>query len=607
MWKNLLWILCVGLVSCTDPWEKNQLSSDMGPFLSAMKDSKIAWQAWSRKAFLEAKERQKLIFVALGSASCSNCRERISELSRSRRTARLLKRYYISILMDSNQSPELSEILSELTVSIADSVGWPLYLILTPDGKPLWASHTLKEKLVPERLYFVSKRWRKDRVLLKAQAERWSHPLWERSYGSVQRPDTFDEIYLREVRAKLDFQFGGIDKVPKFYYTPIFRGVLEHLKSHSKSSLNHEFIKYLEGILHGTVYDPISFGFFDFSRDGQWTSPQFVKSFLIQIQLAELFLESFAWSKEEKYKKMAKETLDFIYDDFSIHKASIFPTAIEGLCYELPGDCYTVKVKHLQEFLSAEELELLRNYFSLDLFNEEGPQLLKLRRQFDIDQAKTQSGEVLEKIRQSRKREAPQPLKDDQEQLSLIGYWISVMVKASRILKSPVWLKRAESLYLKKRNQYYRRGDWLRIYWQEKAFRAAEMKDLTRLLEASLKLFRTTQKKNYLLDAENLYQAIKENFYDSKENQFCPLQSQFNIWPSCPLNWRDISDWSALTVLVSSLVDLVQLSTNPLYQKDLEQLLEKVPLDLYMDPLKYQGLLQLMSSGKALLEKQPSQ
>ena len=127
---------------------KNNLSSDLSPYLKQHKDNPVNWQTWSKETLDFAKKSRKPILLSIGYASCHWCHVMAHESFEDKETAKIMNELFLNIKVDKEERPDLDFIFqSSFQLFNQTGGGWPLTIFLDENGVHLW-----QELIFPKRL-----------------------------------------------------------------------------------------------------------------------------------------------------------------------------------------------------------------------------------------------------------------------------------------------------------------------------------------------------------------------------------------------------------------------------------------------------------------------
>ena len=120
-------------------FERNNLDRSVSPYLRQHADNPVWWQEWKPEVLEHAKERNKVLFVSVGYATCHWCHVMARGAFSHPDVAAILNRDFVSIKVDREQRPDIDQYLMDFLVATTGNGGWPLNAFLTPVGYPFFA------------------------------------------------------------------------------------------------------------------------------------------------------------------------------------------------------------------------------------------------------------------------------------------------------------------------------------------------------------------------------------------------------------------------------------------------------------------------------------
>jgi len=152
------WILAFfSLQSCKSNKEEttehlftNALARETSPYLLQHAHNPVDWRPWSEEAFEEARVADKLILVSIGYSSCHWCHVMEEETFEDTEVAELMNANFINIKVDREERPDVDEVYMTAVQLMGGNGGWPLNVIVLPNGKPIYGG-----------TYHSNSQWRK--------------------------------------------------------------------------------------------------------------------------------------------------------------------------------------------------------------------------------------------------------------------------------------------------------------------------------------------------------------------------------------------------------------------------------------------------------------
>jgi Highly conserved protein containing a thioredoxin domain len=202
----------------------NRLAGESSPYLLQHAYNPVDWYPWSPEAFERARAEDRPIFLSIGYSTCHWCHVMARESFEDERIAEMLNRAFVRVKVDREERPDIDAIYMEACQIITGRGGWPLTIIMSPDGIPFFAATYIPKdgrlgmmglrELIP----LVEGLWKNRRSELTALGSRVLNAMMESHVQShVQNADesTLSRAYL-ELSGIFDWTSGGsgAPKVP---------------------------------------------------------------------------------------------------------------------------------------------------------------------------------------------------------------------------------------------------------------------------------------------------------------------------------------------------------------------------------------------------------
>ncbi len=118
--------------------DRNHLSNEQSPYLRQHASNPVAWYPWTQIAFDRARELDRPVFLSIGYSTCHWCHVMAHESFEDETVAQLLNDDFISIKVDREERPDIDHIYMTACQMMTGSGGWPLTIVMTPDGRPFY-------------------------------------------------------------------------------------------------------------------------------------------------------------------------------------------------------------------------------------------------------------------------------------------------------------------------------------------------------------------------------------------------------------------------------------------------------------------------------------
>ena len=80
----------------------------------------------------------------------------------------------------------------------------------------------------------------------------------------------------------------------------------------------------LDRIASGGIYDQVGGGFARYSTDAAWHVPHFEKMLYDNAQLAQLYVRAWLFTREDRYRRVATDTLDYLLREMRHFEGGFF-------------------------------------------------------------------------------------------------------------------------------------------------------------------------------------------------------------------------------------------------------------------------------------------
>ncbi len=513
----------------------NALINEKSPYLLQHARNPVNWYPWGEEAFQKARQEDKPIFLSIGYATCHWCHVMAHESFEDEEVARILNKYYISIKVDREERPDIDKIYMSVCQALTGRGGWPLTILMTPEGKPFFAgtyfpkSGRMGMPGLIDILNQIAAMWEKDRPrILKA-----SHDITNAIQpGSdpdkpvnVVSVDTLKKGYS-QLAARFDPKWGGFGSAPKFPTPHQLTFLLRwHRRSADPDALKM-VEKSLDAMRHGGIYDQIGSGFHRYSVDEQWLVPHFEKMLYDQAMLAMAYIEAYQATGKIRFGKVAREIFAYVLRDMTAPEGGFYcaedadsegeeglfyvwtPKEIKGHLGDVSGDLfcrfYDITEKgNFEEGKSIPHMPLTLEAFA----QKEGMEPAKL------DTVLKDARARLFDIRKKRVH----PLKDDKILTSWNGLMIAALAKGYQALGDQAYVdaaRKAADFILK--NLRTSDGRLLRRYRNGEAAYPGYLDDYAFMVWGLIELYEATFEVTYLEAAIALNREMIDIFWDKK-------------------------------------------------------------------------------------------
>ncbi len=522
----------------------NQLIHETSPYLLQHAHNPVDWYPWSEDALNKAREENKPVLVSIGYSACHWCHVMERESFEDEETAALMNKHFINIKIDREERPDLDHIYMDAVQAMAGSGGWPLNVFLTPEGKPFYGGTYFPPVKAFNRpswqdvLRGVVQAFSERRHEIDAQAENLTeHLLQSNSFGIEKLPchDVFTPEKTKEafqnIMKTADREWGGFGKAPKFPQTFSIQYLLRYYYITKEEEALEQALLSLDKMIQGGIYDQVGGGFARYSTDTEWLAPHFEKMLYDNALLISVISEAYQLTRDEKYKEVITETMDFINREL-LHPEKAFYAALDADSEGVEGKFYVwdqAEVKELlgddagifcdyyditpggnwSEGVGDEKVNILRVKKSIETFaSEKNTKTEKLKELFERGKRK-----LLEK-----RRERIRPLLDDK----IILGWNALMNTAAGKAFAATGEEKYRQLAISNMQfllRNFAKGDTGEFYhtWKnEQAKHPAFLDDYAFLIEALLNLQEVTADTSWLEKATQITSFVISQFSEDE-------------------------------------------------------------------------------------------
>ncbi len=490
----------------------NALQFEKSPYLLQHAANPVDWNPWGEEAFRKARAAGRPIFLSIGYSTCHWCHVMEHESFQDAEVASLMNETFVSIKVDREERPDVDAHYMTACQLMTGSGGWPLTIVMTPEGTPFFAGTYIPKEsaygragmldLVPR----IRELWSTRRDEMVSSAATVAAALAEQA-ETAAREATFDRgtagRAARAISGLFDDANGGFGTAPKFPMASAYPLLLRAWKREGDARALEMVEGALRAMRNGGIYDQIGLGFHRYSTDPRWRVPHFEKMLYDQALLCLAYVDAWRATGNDFYSRTAREICTYVLRDMTSPEGGFF-TAEDADSEGEEGKFYLWTRAEVESALAADELEKFDA-----LYRSEGKDEVILFRDPGETTAPGRVESVLLQRRLARKR----PSRDDKVLTDWNGLMIAALARAGADFDEASFrdaASRAADFLLTRstdgagRLQHrYRDGeaaisafadDYLFLIWglvelYEATFQTRWLDEATRLLDLALKLF----------------------------------------------------------------------------------------------------------------------
>jgi len=524
---------------------RNRLANEKSPYLLQHADNPVDWYPWGKEAFEKARREEKPLFVSIGYATCHWCHVMERESFDDEEVASLLNDACVPIKVDREERPDLDGNFMAVCQMMNGNGGWPLNVILTPEGLPFFAATYLPKRgggKIPGLVDIVPRvkwLWKTQREQVEQSARSIRDALLKEAIpasaflpGNALMKSAFDEL-----RNGYDREWGGFSSAPKFpmpsHLLFLFRYWKRFGDDNARSMAEHT----IERIWAGGIHDHLGGGIARYSTDRQWLLPHFEKMLYDQALLLYVLAEFRDGTGNALLDAFAEDIAGFVLREMTSSEGGFY-SAFDADSEGEEGRFYLWTENQIREVLSPEEAGIFICSYGVrkggNFRNETTGRILgdnvlhlaepfaKTAARFSLEPKKLE--QLLASCRarlfdERKKRSAP--LLDDKILADWNGLMIAALARASTVFKRPEWLAAAEKaarfIETKLRD---RSGALLHRYRDKEAAIPAFLDDHAFYAWGLVELAAASGKNAYAASALKVADAMKAAFWDERNGGY---------------------------------------------------------------------------------------
>ena len=592
--------------------KSNDLIKETSPYLLQHAYNPVDWKAWNTEALNLAKEQNKLIVISVGYSACHWCHVMEEESFENDSVAKLMNANFISIKVDREERPDVDQIYMNAVQLMTGSGGWPLNCIALPDGRPVFGGTYFTKPQWTKILEDMSSLYKTNPEKVIAFAEKLTEGVKNSDLITINKEDVpFNkqqiEPIVAELKKTLDFKNGGQKRAPKFPMPGNLNFLLRYSFQNNDKELQQFVFTTLTKMANGGIYDQIGGGFSRYSVDERWHVPHFEKMLYDNAQLVSLYSKAYQLTKNESYKTIVSETLNFIDKELT-HKEEAFYSSIdadsntkEGLLEE--GVFYTWTKEELKTEL-GNDFDLFKSYYNINATGKwEKEQYILYKTKTDKEFVESNTITLTElhsklstwktklnKARTTRER----PRTDDKVLTSWNALMLKAYVDAYRVLGEQSYLDKAiKNGKFIKENQIKQDGSMFHNYKNGRSTIDGFSEDYAHTITAFIELYQATFNEQWLHAAKELMDYTIIHFLNKESSMFYFTTDNATNLIARKTDVLDNVIPSSNSVLAESLFKLGHYYSNKTYSNLAKQMLSNVNNDIEKAPSAYTNWLVL--------------
>jgi len=516
----------------------NRLANETSPYLLQHSENPVEWYPWGEEALDLSKAAEKPILLSIGYAACHWCHVMAHESFEDPETAAIMNDHFINIKVDREERPDLDNIYMSAVVAMTGQGGWPMTVVLTPEGEPFFGGTYYPPQprygmpSFKQVLMAVIDAWENRREEIQETTNQVLEHINRDYVLQGQEGNLSQELLNTAVGAlagKFDSVEGGFGGAPKFPPSMTIEFLLrEYRRSGDEHSLHMaEFT--LKKMAFGGMYDQIGGGFARYSVDNHWLVPHFEKMLYDNAQLARVYLHAWQVTRDPLYRRITEQTLDYVLQEMT-HAQGGFYSSQDADSEGFEGKFYVWTVGEIEAVL-GDQAKLFMDYYGVTengnwegvniLYVQNNPEEFSASKGMNLEEFQSALSSTRQKLYKVRAQRV-WPGLDDKVLTAWNGLMMAAFAEAGRSLKRPDYLATAQSnaefLYSTMRTTDGR----LMRTWKDgsEAHYNAYLEDYTYLAEGLLALYQSNFDPRWYTWAGELVDHMIAHNYDSDKGGF---------------------------------------------------------------------------------------
>lgn len=351
----------------------NSLAEATSPYLLQHAHNPVDWVEWSDEAFQRAEEEDKLVLVSIGYSACHWCHVMEHESFENEDVAALMNEHFVCIKVDREERPDVDQVYMNAVQLMTQQGGWPLNCFTLPDGRPIYGGTYFPKNQWTQVLRNLWNTYVQDPRKVEQYASKLKEGVRLSEMIEVQtKKETFDPLVIDQLVQKwkrnFDFDNGGENRAPKFPLPNNYEFLLYYGFINNDSTVVNHVHRTLKKMARGGIYDQIGGGFSRYAVDMIWKVPHFEKMLYDNGQLLSLYAKAYQHSPDAEYKKVLKQTFDWLEREMLDKKNGGYFSALDADSEGVEGKYYTWSKEEVENVLGL-DFEIAQTYYNI---NEKG-------------------------------------------------------------------------------------------------------------------------------------------------------------------------------------------------------------------------------------------
>jgi len=345
--------------------QTNRLAGETSPYLLQHAHNPVDWYPWGPEALERARREDRPIFLSIGYSACHWCHVMERESFEDPTIAAQMNRDFVAIKVDREERPDLDDIYMAAVQTLTGSGGWPMSVFLTPDLEPFYGGTYFPPEDrhgmpgFPRVLAGVADAFQTRREDVVAHGKQLAALLREQldvRSGTADPELQHLAAAATSLARAFDATHGGFGGAPKFPAPMTLEFLLRAWRRSGDAATLRMVTHTLDRMADGGIHDQLGGGFARYSTDARWLVPHFEKMLYDNALLAHCYLEAFRATGQDRYARVATDTLDFMLRELQTDDGG-FASALDADTEGEEGRYYVWEHDEFMAVLAASGLD----------------------------------------------------------------------------------------------------------------------------------------------------------------------------------------------------------------------------------------------------------
>ncbi|MBT0668046.1 thioredoxin domain-containing protein [Novosphingobium profundi] len=492
------------------------------PYLGLHAQGPISWQCWNPETFHLARQHGTPVLLSVGFGACHWCAAMAREAFRDPVTARFINASFVPVLVDRDERPDIDYVYQSALGLLGQRGGWPLTMILDPEGRPFWGGTYFPLQSENGRLSLGDAL----REALKAfdQEGIRAHNLAALSRGLAQLapsasrwtpPDRIVKWARVSLLEQVDWQNGGFGAGPKFPEVPALDLLWEGRRRHGDVRAREAVLLSLDRMCLGGLYDHLGGGFARFAVDEAWRVPHFEKMASDNALLIELLTKVWLSEGNPLHAARVRETVAWLAREMRV-SGGAFAQCLGAESDGQDGAHYLWQAREIRTHLGEGAPCFMRAYAIAEAGNGQERHILHRLDHPERPGASEESQFAAARASLLRVREKRiPPARDERVLADTNGMLIAALAAAGQAFARADWIELAAGAFaFIAGTSRGREGRLLHVAAGENSSGCDFLDDYAQMARAALALHAVTAGADYLRWAERWAELAERHFAD---------------------------------------------------------------------------------------------